>query len=211
MLPLARWLPRSISAGAVQTPFPGTQLARASAIPPEEPVMRPLFTALALTAVLSAPVLAQDKMSNDDASAMKQVAQANLNEISAGKTGVEKAQSPDVKQFAQKMIDEHSRMLEEMKALAKRKDVALPQDANMKDMAQMKLMERKSGADFDREFMEHMVKEHEKTLKDVQNIAAKAKDAEFKAALQKATPKIKEHLELAQRISKSAAAGSSSK
>jgi len=70
-------------------------------------------------------------------------------------------------------------------------------------------MERKSGADFDREFMEHMVKDHENTLKDVQNIAAKAKDADFKAALQKAIPTIRSHYELAQRISKSAAAGSS--
>src|SRR3954471_1526575 len=169
--------------------------------------MRPFITAFALAAALSAPAFAQNKMDNDDASAMKQVAQANLNEIAAGKTAQSKAQSPDVKNFAQKMVDEHSKMLEEMRSLAKKKDVTLPQDANMKDMAQMKLMERKSGAEFDKDYMEHMVKDHEKTLQDVQNIAAKAKDDEFKAALQKATPKIKEHLELAQRVSKSADAG----
>jgi len=81
----------------------------------------------------------------------------------------------------------------------------------MKDMAQMKLMERKSGAEFDKAYMEHMVKDHEKDVKDTQDIAAKAKDPEFKAAVQQANSKIKEHLELAQRISKSAAAGSSSK
>jgi putative membrane protein len=172
--------------------------------------MRPFITAFALAAALSAPAFAQ-KMDNSDISAMKQVAQANLNEIAAGKTGVEKAQSPDVKNFAQKMVDDHGRMLEDLRTLAKKKDVALPQDANMKDMAQMKLMERKSGADFDREYMEHMVKDHEKDLKDVQDFAAKAKDAELKAALQKAAPKIKAHLELAQRISQSAAAGSSKK
>jgi putative membrane protein len=172
--------------------------------------MRTFISALALASLVSFPAFAQ-KADNDDASAMKQVAQANLNEIAAGKTASSKAQSPDVKNFAQKMVTDHSQMLDEMRSLAKKKDVSLPQDANMKDMAQMKLMERKSGADFDREFMEHMVKDHEKTLKDVQGIAAKAKDAEFKAALQKAEPKIKEHLELAQKISKSAAAGSSNK
>lgn len=172
--------------------------------------MRALFTTLALTAALSAPAFAQ-KMDNDDISAMKQIAQSNLNEVAAGKTGVSKAQSPDVKSFAQKMIDEHTKMFEEISALAKRKDVSIPKDANMKDMAQMKLIERKSGADFDREFMEHMVKEHETALKDVEAIAAKAKDADFKAALQKATPKIKEHLEHAQRLAKGAAAGASSK
>jgi putative membrane protein len=176
--------------------------------------MRPLVSALALAAMLSAPaVFAQTapKMDNGDASAMKQLAQANLSEIAAGKTAVSKAQSPDVKKFGQKMVDDHSKMLSDLQALAKKKNVALPQDANMKDMAQMKLMERKSGADFDKDYMDHMVKDHEKDLKDVQDIAAKAKDPEFKSAVQQASGKIKEHLELAQRISKSAAAGSSSK
>ena len=173
--------------------------------------MRPLISALALAALLSAPAFAQNKMDNDDASALKQVVQANLNEVAAGKTAQSKAQSPDVKSFAQKMVTDHGKMAEELTALAKKKDVSVPQDANMKDMAQMKLMERKSGAEFDQAFMEHMVKDHEQTLKDVQDIAAKVKDSELKAALQKATPKIKDHLELAQRISKSAAAGSSSK
>ena len=171
--------------------------------------MRPFITAFALAAALSAPALAQEKMSNDDISAMKQLAQSNLNEIAAGKTAQSKAQSPDVKNFGQKMVTDHGKMLEELRTLAKKKDVALPQDAALKDMAQMKLMERKSGADFDREFMEHMVKDHESTLKDAQNIAAKAKDADFKAAVQKAIPTIRSHYELAQRISKSAAAGAS--
>jgi putative membrane protein len=173
--------------------------------------MRPFITAFTLAAALSVPAFAQDKMSNDDQSAMKQLAQANLSEIAAGKTAASKAQSPDVKKFGQQMVDDHSKMLEELRTLAKKKNVALPQDPDMKDMAQMKLMERKSGAEFDKDYMEHMVKDHEKDLKDTQNIAAKAKDPEFKAAVQKANGKIKEHYELAQRISKSAAAGSSSK
>ena len=170
--------------------------------------MRPFITAFALAAALSAPAFAMD---NDDISAMKQLAQSNLNEISAGKTAQSKAQSPDVKNFGQKMVTDHGKMLEELRTLAKKKDVALPQDANLKDMAQMKLMERKSGADFDREFMEHMVKDHEKDIQDAEGIAAKAKDPQFKAAVQKAIPVMKQHLELAQKISKSAAAGSSSK
>ena len=173
--------------------------------------MRPILTAIALTAALSTSAFAQNKMDNDDISAMKQLAQANLSEIAAGKTAAEKAQSPDVKKFGQKMVDDHTKMLEDLRALAKKKSVALPQDANVKDMAQMKLMERKSGAEFDKDYMEHMVKDHEKDVKDTQNIAAKAKDPEFKAAVQKANAKIKEHLALAERISKGAAAGSSSK
>jgi len=173
--------------------------------------MRPFVTAFALAAALGAPAFAQNKMDNNDASALKQLIQANLTEVAAGKAAQSKAQSPDVKDFAQKMVTDHGKMAEELKSLAKKKDVSAPQDADMKDMAKMKLMERKSGAEFDKEFMEHMVKDHEKDIQDAENIAAKAKDAEFKAAVQKAIPTMRQHLELAQRLSKSAAAGSSSK
>jgi putative membrane protein len=167
------------------------------------------LTAFAAAALLCTPAFAQ-KMDNADAAAMKQLGQANLNEIEAGKIAASKAQSPDVKQFGQKMVQDHGKMFEDLKALAKKKDVALPDKVAAKEFAQMKLMERKSGAEFDRAYMDHMVKDHEQDLKDAQQIAAKAKDPEFKAAVQQATGKIQEHLQLAQSISKSAAAGSSS-
>jgi len=173
--------------------------------------MRSLIPALALAAFVAAPVLAQDKMSNDDQAAMKQLASANIAEIEAGKMAASKAQSPDVKKFAQQMVQDHSKMLDDLKSLAKSKGVALPDNAPMKDMAQSKLLERKSGGEFDKDYMEHMVKDHEKNAKDTENIAAKAKDPQFKSAVQQANGKIREHLQMAQRLAQGAAAGSSSK
>jgi len=171
--------------------------------------MRSLIPALALAALVAAPAYAQDKMSNDDQAAMKQLASANIAEIESGKMAASKAQSPEVKKFAQQMVTDHSKMLEDLKSLAKSKGVALPDSAPLKDMAQSKLLERKSGAEFDKDYMEHMVKDHEKDAQDTQNIAAKAKDPQFKSAVQQANAKIKEHLQLAQRIAQGAAAGSS--
>jgi len=173
--------------------------------------MRSLIPALALAAFVAAPAYAQDKMSNDDQAAMKQLASANIAEIQSGKMAASKAQSPEVKKFAQQMVTDHGKMLEDLKSLAKSKGVALPDSAPMKDMAQSKLLERKSGAEFDKDYMEHMVKDHEKDVQDTQNIAAKAKDPQFKSAVQQANAKIKEHLQLAQRVAQSAGAGSTSK
>ena len=173
--------------------------------------MRSLIPALALAAFVAAPVLAQDKMSNDDQAAMKQLASANLAEIQSGKMAASKAQNPEVKSFAQKMVDDHGKMLEDLKSLAKSKGVALPDNAPVKEMAQSKLLEHKSGAEFDKDYMEHMVKDHEKNAKDTENIAAKAKDPQFKSAVQQANAKIREHLQMAQRLAQGAAAGSSSK
>ena len=176
--------------------------------------MRSLVSLFAAAALVATPAFAQlmkksdQKIDNADAAAMKQLAQANLNEIEGGKTAQSKASSPDVKQFAQKMVTDHTQMLNDLKTLARQKGVALPESASIKDMAQMKLMERSSGAEFDKKYMDEMVKDHQKDLKDVQDLASKAKDADFKAAVQKASTKINEHLQLAQRIASSSAAGS---
>ncbi len=176
--------------------------------------MRSLVCLFAVGALVALPAFAQiksdQKIDNADAAAMKQLAQANLNEIEGGKAAASKAQSPDVKRFAQKMVDDHTQMLNDLKALARQKSVSLPESVSLKDMAQMKLMERSSGAEFDKKYMEEMVKDHQNDLKEVQDLAAKAKDADFRAAVQKASSKIAEHLQLAQRIAGSSAAGSSS-
>jgi len=178
--------------------------------------MRALISLFAAAALIATPAFAQlvkksdQKIDNADAAAMKQLAQANLNEIEGGKAAASKAQSPEVKQFAQKMVDDHTQMLNDLKSLAQQKGVSLPDSASIKDMAQMKLMERSSGAEFDKKYMDEMVKDHQKDAKDAQDLVGKAKDPDFKAAVQKASTKINEHLELAQRIASSSAAGSTS-
>ena len=176
--------------------------------------MRSLVSLFAVAALIATPAFAQlmkksdQKIDNADAAAMKQLAQANLNEIEGGKTAASKAQSPDVKKFAQKMVDDHTQMLNDLKTLAQQKGVALPESASIRDMAQMKLMERSSGAEFDKKYMDEMVKDHQKDLAEVRDLVAKAKDADFKVAVQRASRKISEHLQLAQRIASASAAGS---
>ncbi len=178
--------------------------------------MRSLVSVFAIAALVSAPAFAQimtksdQKIDNADASAMKQLAQANINEIEGGKDAASKAQSPQVKQFAQKMVQDHTQMLADLKTLAQKKNVDLPDSVSLMDKAQMEMMKRASGADFDKKYMDQMVKDHQKDAKDTQDLMSKAKDPEFKSAVQKAHAKISEHLQMAQRIAQSTAAGSTS-
>ncbi|HYL91068.1 MAG TPA: DUF4142 domain-containing protein [Burkholderiales bacterium] len=175
--------------------------------------MRSLLSVFAIAALVTTPAFAQimksdQKIDNADAAAMKQLAQANLNEIDAGKTAASKAQSPQVKQFAQKLVGDHTQMLNDLKTLAQKKSVALPESVSLKDKAQMEMMKRASGADFDKKYMDEMVKDHQKDLQDTQDLIGKAKDPDFKAAVEKAHARISEHLQMAQRIASASAAGS---
>src|ERR1700756_3658142 len=133
------------------------------------------LAALALGAMLAAPAVyaqqvkdmlkkSDQKIDSADASAMKQLAQDNINEIEAGKAAAAQAQNPQVNPFAQKRATDHQQMLTELQTLAKSKDVALPTSGSLKDQAQMKIMENTAGADFDKKEMEQKVKEQQKDV-----------------------------------------------
>lgn len=142
------------------------------------------------------------KESSRDAKRMKEMAQANLAEIEAGKLALEKAESPEVKKYAQQMVDDHGKMLEEMKQLAQSKGVELPSAPDAKHQKLMKRLQAASGEKFDREYMQAMVKDHRDALKLTQRTAKSAKDSDLKASAQKAAPEIQDHLKTAQQIAK---------
>ena len=135
------------------------------------------------------------------------LAQANMAEVEAGKLAQNKAQSEEVKKYAQHMVKDHGQMLEEQQQMAKTKNVEVPKQPKKDSQAAMKKLEGMSGEKFDQAFMDQMVKDHEKSLKLAQDASKNAKDPQVKQAAEKATPKIQEHLKMARQIQGSAAGG----
>jgi putative membrane protein len=146
---------------------------------------------------------------NTDARAMRELAEANMAEVEAGKVAAQKAQSEEVKKFAQHMVDDHGKMLQEVQQLAQSKGVDLPKSPSKKHQAAMKKLESASGEQFDKAYMSEMVKDHRETVKKVEKIAKSSKDAEVKGAAEKALPDIKEHLQMAQELSGKTGGGAS--
>ena len=140
--------------------------------------------------------------SKSDAKHMKDLAIANMAEVETGKLALDKAQDPKVKEFAQHMVDDHGKMLDEVQSLAQSKGVDLPGAPDAKHQKALKKLQSASGADFDREYMRAMVKDHRDALKLAQRTAKGAKDPDLKAAAQKAVPDIQDHLKMAQQIAK---------
>ena len=140
-------------------------------------------------------------LTSADKKGLTDMAVANINEIAAGKIAVSKAQSPEVKAFAQQMIDDHSKSLTEVQTLAQAKGVTLPTEPDAKHKAMAAKLEKLSGADFDKEYMKNggladhkMV--HATLLKDEKA----AKDPDVKALAAKTAPVVEQHLKSAQSI-----------
>jgi putative membrane protein len=71
----------------------------------------------------------------------------------------------------------------------------LPPDVNSDQKATMDKLSRLSGAEFDKEYMSDMVKDHEADAKEFENQANKGTDAEIKAFGAKTLPTIQRHLQ----------------
>jgi putative membrane protein len=115
-------------------------------------------------------------------------------EVQVAQLATERATNPDVKQFAEKLVTDHTKANAELSSLASSKNVKVDQD-NDKDHLYKKL-EKKSGNDFDREFVEEMVDDHEKDIKMFEKAASDAKDADVRNFASKTLPTLREHLQI---------------
>jgi putative membrane protein len=141
---------------------------------------------------------AADKLARKDRSFIEKAAKDSAAEIEAGKLASTKASNDQVKQFGERMVQDHGQAADELKQLAQSKGLDLPDAADRKHERELKGLEKKSGADFDKAYMSQMVKDHKKDLKEMQKAAKDAKDPDVKAFAEKTAGVIKEHLDMAQ-------------
>ena len=141
------------------------------------------------------------KLSSGDEKALKDMAQANINEIAAAKIALNKAESSDVKAFAQKMVDDHGDALTKVQTVAKQKDVTLPTEPDAQHKAMADKLEKESGDAFDKMYMENAgTKDHKMVLSKLQSDAKNIKDPDVKALADAHTPVVEQHLKSAEQM-----------
>jgi putative membrane protein len=145
--------------------------------------------------------------SGDSAFATK-AAQANMAEVELGKLAQQKAMRDEVKQFGQRMVDDHSKSLDELKSIAMKNDITLPTEIDAEHKTLSEKLSKMSGAAFDREYMQAMVDGHRKVAADFRKESQSGSNADIKAYAAKTLPTIEEHLKHAQTINSGQHSGS---
>jgi putative membrane protein len=140
------------------------------------------------------------KIARSDRKFMEKVSKDNAAEIEAGKLASTKGSNDQVKQFGERMVQDHGKAADELKQLAQSKGLDLPDAADRKHEREAKSLDKKSGADFDKAYMQQMVKDHRADLKELQKEAKNARDPEVKAFAEKTAQVVQEHLDMAQQI-----------
>ncbi len=147
-------------------------------------------------------------LSSMDKKFMMEAAMGGKAEVAMAKLALEKSSSDSVKQYAQKMIDDHTKAGEELMQVASMKGITLPMEPDAKHMALLAKMQGLSGAEFDSMYVKMAgVKDHEKMEKLFMSESAKGKDADAKGFAAKTLPTVQGHLRMAREMTTSMMSG----
>jgi putative membrane protein len=140
------------------------------------------------------------KLAPADRQFIKKAAEGGLAEVQLGQLATEKADSPDVKQFGQRMVDDHGKANDQLKQVASNKGVTVPDKLNPKDAATKARLEKLSGKAFDRAYMRDMVTDHTKDVSEFRTESKTAKDPDVKSFASQTLPTLEDHLKQAKSI-----------
>lgn len=127
-------------------------------------------------------------------------ARGSMAEIQLGQLASQRAAGAEVKQFGQRMVDDHGKATADLKAAASQSGIALPTGLDPKHRSEINRLSKLSGEAFDQAYMRLMVAEHKKDVAEFQRQADSGSDPNLKQFAQSKLPTLQEHLKQAQEI-----------
>jgi putative membrane protein len=128
--------------------------------------------------------------------------QGSLAEVQLGQLTLQKSNNPQVKEFAQRMIDDHTKLNEQMKPVAQQLGVTVPDQISKGDRKTIAKLQALSGPAYDQAYIKDMVKDHKQDLNEFQMEASSGQDQTAKDAANQGSKVIAQHLQMAQQMAK---------
>jgi putative membrane protein len=127
-------------------------------------------------------------LSSADKAFMQDAAKGGMMEVAMGRVAEKSATDSEVKNFGSRMVKDHGKANDELKALAKEENVQLPA---AKEPGKWKS---------DKEYIDMMVKDHEKDLAAFEKEAKEGSDPDVKNFAGKTSETVRKHLDMAKKI-----------
>jgi putative membrane protein len=153
--------------------------------------------------------MAGSKLGSTDHKFVMEAAMGGMEEVQLGQLAAQKASDPDVKNFGQHMVDDHSKANTQLMQLASQKGVTPPTTLPADKQKDMDKLNSLSGAAFDKAYMSMMVKDHKKDVAEFQKESKSGKDSDLKSFASTTLPTLENHLKMAQDINSRLSKGGS--
>jgi putative membrane protein len=131
---------------------------------------------------------------------LQKASEGGMAEVQLGQLAAQKGNSAEVKEFGQKMVEDHTRLNEQMKPIAGTLGLNAPKHLNKADQAEYEKLSNLSGDAFDQEYITDMVKDHRKDLHEFRREETATSNPDLKQAVSQAEQVISQHLSMIQSI-----------
>jgi putative membrane protein len=190
--------PVILSSGLLFAQFDPTSVLTSQAQPIRPPQQIPSSPSTQDSAPNSGDVgqIMEDKMF------LRKAAEGGIAEVKLGQLAAQKASGDEVKAFGQKMVDDHTKMNNQMAQVADSLGIMLPKSMNKEDQAEYDKLNGLSGNDFDMEYLSFMVKDHHKDLHEFRIEAASRADQTLHDAVVQAETIIHDHTVMVDKLAR---------
>ena len=137
------------------------------------------------------------QLSAQDYNFLVTAARIDLGEVQLGQLAQKQGTSQSVRNFAERMINDHSKANIGLNEIASEKDATVPTQLSQKQDSVLQPLEGLSGAKFDKTYAQHMVKGHTKAIKEFETASKDLSDPDLRAWAQTTLPLLQQHLRMA--------------
>ena len=137
-----------------------------------------------------------------DSEFVAKAASCMMHQIELGRIAQQNAENADVKKFGERLVTDHTKAQKQLQDVAKAASIEVPAKMNEDDQKEVDRFGKLRGGEFDKAFVRHEVKDHEKGVAMLTRASKEAKDAGIKDFASKSLPTAKEHLEEARKLDK---------
>jgi putative membrane protein len=167
-----------------------------------DPVTRTICSLATVAFVAALPLmpLSAATPGDGDDSFLKMAAQGNVAEIALGQLALQNAESAEVKQFGAKIIQDHQQASQEVQQLASKAGIQLPSQISQEQKTRQVELAQLSGHSFDLAYMQYMLKDHRKEVKQFEQTAQHLQHPAVKTWALNTLPILLQHVELASNV-----------
>jgi len=137
----------------------------------------------------------ENRKAEKDADFLAEAAGISLEEIALGELAASKATNTEVKDLGSMMVTEHQKSLEELKALAAKKSVALPEAMTDNAKEDLGKFSNKEAKEFDKDYCDKMVDGHKDAISKFEKASTDAEDADVRNWATQTLPTLRKHLD----------------
>lgn len=143
---------------------------------------------------------------NADITFVRKAAVGGMAELKLGQLAQEKGSSESVKAFGKRMETDHTKAADDLKQVAAKNNITLPNGLDAKNQATYDRLSKLSGSQFDRAYMRAMVMDHEEDVAEFKRESSTGKNPDVKQFASQTAPTLDDHLKQAREIAKTVGA-----